>query len=316
MKKTIILIAMLMLVSVSAYAEQKLVNITEDTIADDSYKPVAGKEFLVAVKLQDEVQGQDPQPVSGQTIQFQTSVGTLSDVEVITNIYGEAITWLRTDSTPDTAHTITTKVKDNNDITPVSITVKNIALPSGAPTADQLVADADANADKIKDITADIQVTSNAPWEGPVRQLKIWEKGEKQKVQEISPNPNTTITPEISITNQPEFVKDIVAYNQTSNIYAVKYRQKTQPNVFPFDMDYIDPVKGIIVSKSSYVKEGSTINKTLTEDSDFTLMNSIWVFQKEKQNVYNGVGVVQYNTVYQYSNIHINTGLPDSEFIQ
>ncbi len=96
----------------------------------------------------------------------------------------------------------------------------------------------------------------------------------------------------------------------------VKYKQKTQTDIFPFDLDNIDPVKGIIVGKASYLKNDGTVTKMITEDSYFTLMNNIWVFQKEKQKMYNGVGEIQYTTVYQYSNTQINTGLPDSEFNQ
>jgi outer membrane lipoprotein-sorting protein len=317
MKKIIIMIAIIMLMSVSAYGEQKLINITEDTIPEDSYRPVAGKEFLVAVKLVDvDSELNNENPISNEPIIFQTSIGSLSETEVVTNIYGEAITWLTTDTMPDTNHSITATVKDKPEVAAITIQVKDIALPQDTPTTEELISAVDATADKIQDIMADIQVTSNAPWEGPTRQLKIWEKGEKQKVQEISPNPKTTVRPEISTTNLPELTKDIVAYNQVSNTYVVKYRQNTQMDVFPFDMDCIDPIKGIIISKASYLKNNNTVIKMITEDSDFTLMNNIWVFQKEEQKAYNGVGELQYTTVYQYSNIQINTGIPDSEFSQ
>ncbi len=182
MKRIVILIAMLMLISVNTYAAQKLINITEDTIPEDSYRPVAGKEFLVAVKLVDvDVELNTEQPISNEPIIFQSSIGTLSETEVTTNIYGEAIIWLTTDTMPDTSHSITANAQNKPEITPITIEVKNIALPQDAPTAEELVAAADTNADKITDIIADIQVTSNAPWESPSRQLKIWEKERNRK---------------------------------------------------------------------------------------------------------------------------------------
>lgn len=300
-----------------AFAEQKLVNITEDTLAQDSYRPVAGKEFLVAVKLVDvDTETNTEQPVSNETIMFQTSVGTISWSEVVTNIYGEATAWLTTSDIAGTTHIISVQVKDKLEIAPITIEVQNIALPQGSPTAEELIQQVEDNTNKIKDIMADIQVTSNAPWESPSRQLKIWQKDEKYKIQEILPNPKTTVRPELTITNPPEFIKEIVAYNQGNNIYIVKYRQKEQTERLPLSLDYIDPNKGVIIAKAYYLKEDTLVTKMLTEDSDFVFANNIWIFQKEEQKMYQGLRELLYTTTYDYTNIQVNTGLLDSEFQQ
>lgn len=315
MKRIISIVVILMMVSISAYAAQKINNITEDTLSEDSYRPVGGKDFLVAVKLVDVDANNLEQPVSTQIIQFQTSAGTLSETEVKTNFYGEAITWLKTDIDPDKDHTITAKVKDNNNITPISITVRNAILPEGGPTAEELAQQVDNNASKVQDYKADIYMTSNATWTTPEKQLKIWTKGNKYKVQEISPTPEISIRPEISVT-PPTLIKDLVAYNKTKTIYKIQNKEASQQDRYPIEYIYVDSSKGIIVKKGSLLKNEGELHLFVSENTDFIDSGGIWIFQKAIETGYSSLSTISYTNTYQYSNIQVNTGIPDTEFVQ
>lgn len=304
-----------MMVSISAYAAQKINNITEDTLSEDSFRPVGGKDFLVAVKLVDVDANNQEQPVSTQIIQFQTSAGALSETEVKTSFYGEAITWLKTDIASDKTHTITAKVKDNNDITPINITVRNAILPEGGPTAEELAQQVENNANKVQDYKADIYMTSNATWSTPEKQLKIWTKGNKYKVQEISPNPEISIRPEISVT-PPTLTKDCVAYNKTKAIYKIQNKDSSQQDRYPIEYAYIDSSKGIITRRDSLLKNEGDLHLFVRESTDFIAFSDIWAFQKSVETGYSSLSNISYTNTYQYSNIQVNTGIPDSEFIQ
>lgn len=290
------------------YAAQTLINITEDTLAQDSYKPVAGKEFLVAVKLSEVVS-------ISEKILFTTNVGTLSETEVIVNIYGEAITWLTTSDIADTTHMITATVKDNPAVLPVTIEVQNIALPQNALTAEGLIQQVEDTNSKIQDIKGDITITSNAPWGNSTRVLKIWQKGEKQKVQEISPKPEVFIRP-IDTLQIPPMSKDVVAYNQSIGAYVVQTKEENRQQRYPVLYDFVDAAKNIIFKKLSYNEQDDVVSKFIIEDSDYAIISDCLVFQKEKQILYQGINGAAYIDEYQYSNLQVNTGILDSEFSQ
>ncbi len=312
MKKILMMIAMLMLVSVNAYAGQKLINITEDTIPEDSYRPVAGKEFMVAVKL---VDVDTEKPISSQPIIFQTSIGTLSETEVTTNIYGEAITWLTTGTMPDMTHSITASVKDNADIAPITIEVRNIALPLGAPTAETLQNQVKIEAKKIQDIIAEVDIITNEPWSAPAKKLKVWEKGDLLKVQEISPNPNVYIRPlPAPITTPPTINIDIIGYNSLGNTYIIYSKDLVQESRYPYYTDYIDNNRKLVVKKRSYLNEGQSINKMEICYDVYSQIDSIWVVKETRQIFYKGVVMNKYERKSVNTNILVNSGIPDTDF--
>src|SRR3989339_1675998 len=81
----------------------KLIKLTEDAITDDSYKPIAGKEKLLAAKVTDE----EGKGVFGAEVRFSiqdTDCGFIvistkeiitSEIAIKTNIIGEAIVFLK-----------------------------------------------------------------------------------------------------------------------------------------------------------------------------------------------------------------------------
>jgi outer membrane lipoprotein-sorting protein len=314
MKKMAIMVILGLLVfAMPALAEQKLINITEDTLAEDSYRPVAGKEFLVAVKLVEEIEGQE-QAVSSETIQFQASMGSLSDTEVTTNIYGEAITWLTTDTTPDTSYSISASVKDKPEVASITIQVRNIALPQGSPSAEELIQKVEENSSKIQDMKADIEITTNSPWDSSLVKLRIWKKGNKYKAQEISPNPNIYNRPVLAPPSPMAITREIAGYNPSRQVYKISAKNSSQGEKFPLYYDFVDTGKEIIIKKENYLQGDSDIHKIVIEDSSFTTIDGIQIFQDEEETVFEGINKIRYQTQMKYTNIQLNSGMPDSEF--
>jgi outer membrane lipoprotein-sorting protein len=181
-------------------------------------------------------------------------------------------------------------------------------------TVDDIIAKVNANDEKIQDIKADITVTSNAPWMASESHLKIWIKGNKQKVEEISPNPGVYIRPVISEVDPSTFMdRTIISYNSANNIYAIKSKANNQTEEYPYEIDYIDYNKGVIIKTEYHLKENNFETIQIKEYSDFIQIGDIWGFQKEVERIYAG-GDLLYTTTNIYSNIQINTGMLDSVF--
>jgi parallel beta-helix repeat protein len=181
-------------------------------------------------------------------------------------------------------------------------------------TADDVIAKVVANDRLIKDAMADVTMTSNAPWFPPTMQLKLWEKGDKQKVQEISPEPGVYIRPSADGGSMVNMVKTIISYDSTINIYVIKSIQESQTEEYPYQIDYIDYNKGVVTKSERYIKDGDYIAHFITEYSDFVNINGIWGFQTMAETAYDNAGNQLYGITSSYSNIQFNTGIPDSAF--
>jgi len=314
-RMVIMVILCLLALAVPALAEQKLVNITEDTIPDNSYRPVAGKEFLVAVKLVDVDVNNQEQPVSNETVQFQTSAGMISEAEVISNIYGEAITWLTTSATADITHSITASVKNKPEINQITIEVKNIALPQDAPTAEELTIHVQTEVSKIQDMIAEVDITTNEPGRPPVQKLKVWEKGDRLKVQEIFPNSGIYVRPAFFPPAQiPQIERQIIAYNPVGKIYVISSKEESQADRLPLHLDYIDAASNVIIWNKVFLQEIGNINIISREFKQYTQVNNIWITKETIDAKYQCISTKQYEKRSLKSNININTGISDSEF--
>ncbi len=76
-------------------------------------------------------------------------------------------------------------------------------------------------------------------------------------------------------------------------------------------MDY---TKGVVIRTEYYSMTADEIDLYVIEDSDFIQIDDIWVFQKETETLYKNLTEIAYTTTNVYSNIQINTGIPDGEF--
>lgn len=278
-------------------------------ITDETQTPVPGATIPIIIKLTDAYNN----VIEDEQIDFSISqgTGTLSANSAITNYYGEATVNFTAPTTPETL----TQITANSATNPSTTTTFNITTsPSLTITINDIIAKVNTNDEKIQDIKADITVTSNTDFLPPTMQLKIWQKGDKQKVEEIYPESKVYIRPILSEVDPSTFMdRTIISYNSANNIYAIKSKANNQTEEYPYEIDYIDYNKGVIIKTEYYLRENNFETVQIKEYSDFTQIGDIWGFQKEVEKIYVG-GDLLYATTNIYFNIQINTGIPDSVF--
>lgn len=232
---------------------------------------------------------------------------------VTTNYYGETKVNLTVANTPNTL----TQVKASSQTVPSVTTTFNIITSAPlAVTVDDIINKVNYNDSKIQDIKADIYVTSNAEFLPPTMQLKIWQKADKQKVEEVSPTPQVKIRPPLETsTENVTMQREIISCDPSTNVYTVKTKRTGQTEEYPYQLDYVDYTKGVTLKTNYYSKEADdTITLYTIEDSNFIQINDTWVFQRETKTLYKNLSEIEYSTTNVYSNIQINTGIPDGEF--
>ncbi|RLC40328.1 MAG: hypothetical protein DRH49_07280, partial [Candidatus Coatesbacteria bacterium] len=156
-----------------------LIKITDETIT-----PVPGATIPIIVKLTDAYNN----AIQDEEIDFSITQGTgrLSANSATTNYYGEAYINFTAPATPETL----TQIIATSYTNPTATTTFNITTSQTLTiTIDDIITKVNANDEKIQDIKADITVTRKAPFLPPEMQLTIWQKGDKQKVEEIYPEP-------------------------------------------------------------------------------------------------------------------------------
>ncbi|MDP3786412.1 MAG: Ig-like domain-containing protein [Candidatus Omnitrophota bacterium] len=285
-------------------------------ITDGTITPVPGATIPLIVKLTDS----NNNPIQNETINFQviSGAGTLSGVDVIpeqagiqtpTNYYGEA----KVNLTCPNLGLVTTQVKASSLTVPSVTATFNITTSASLTiTVQDIIDKVNYNDSKIQDLKADIQVTSNVAWSSPIAQLKIWIKGNKQKIEEISPNPAVYIRPVIDGTINMD--KQILFYDTGLNIYVIKIKKQGQADEYPYILHHIDYAKGTIVKTEYHILQNDYETTAISEYSDFVQINEAWGYQKQIDRTYGQGGQLLDTTTKIYSNIQINTGIPDSEF--
>lgn len=280
-------------------------------ITGDNQTPAPGAQIPLIVKLTDAYDNF----ISDEEINFAIvqGAGVLSSAGAPTNCYGEANVNFTAPMTPKTQTQISAQAALNPS---AAYALFNITTsPALTVTAGDIIAKVNANDEKIKDIQADIIVTSNADFLPPEMHLKIWQKGGRQKVEETYPEHETKIRPLLETSaGNIEMDRQIISCGPGSNIYAIKTRQHGQAEEYPYQIDYVDYTKGVIVMTEYYSNSGDEIDLYAIEDSDFILINDVWVFQRETEILYKNLNEIVYTTINIYSNIQINTGMSDEEF--
>ncbi len=279
-------------------------------LTNESVTPVPGATIPIIVKLTDAYNN----AIQDEQIDFSISqgTGTLSANSATTNYYGEASVNFTAPVTPETVTQITASLSTDPAVTTTfSITTSEPLIV----TIDDIITKVNANDEKIQDIKADIYVTSDADFLPSEMQLKIWQKGDKQKVKEISPEPQVKIRPPLETsTENVEMQREIISYDSASNIYVIKTKEQGQTEEYSYEIDYVDYTKGVVIKTKYYSKTADEIDLYVIEDSDFVQIDDIWIFQKESETLYKNLTEIEYTTTNVYSNIQINTGIPDWEF--
>ncbi|MDD5681220.1 MAG: hypothetical protein PHI59_08295 [Candidatus Omnitrophica bacterium] len=221
----------------------------------------------------------------------------------------------------------TGKIEDQND-KPAVVTEDrdqaiNISPPETQPkrpaapvTVDEIIARVAANDSLIKDVKADIDIKSDAPWQSPESHGKIWIKGNKQKIQEISPKPGVYVRPRMGMLKSGDlsFKQEIISHDPETNMYAIKSKKTGQIKECPYIVHYVDFDKGVVV-KIEYHKEQDNFRTTsVSEYSDFVRKDNAWGYMKQVDKMYGRDNELLNTTTMTYSNVQLNTGIPDSEF--
>ncbi|MFH1248478.1 MAG: Ig-like domain-containing protein [Candidatus Omnitrophota bacterium] len=277
-------------------------------ITDENITPVPGATIDLIVKLTDQYNN----PIQDEQINFQviSGDGTLSSPTSTTNYYGEA----KVNLTCPNVGLVLTKIQASSNTNPSVTATFNITTSAPlAITVDDIINKVNSNDSKIQDIKADITVTSNAPFLPPTMQLKIWQKGEKQKVEEIYPESKVYIRPAPIASG--EFIsmgKEIVTYDAITQTYILKLKRVGQMEEYPYELNYVDYNKGIIYKVEHIMKNGDYEFRFIREASNFIQLNDAWIFQKIVEITYDGQSKERYRTESIYTNIQVNTGIPDS----
>ncbi len=276
-------------------------------LTDENIHPVPGAGIELVAKL---VDGNN-NPIQGEKVSFQiiSGGGSLSGPSAITTELGIAKAHFTTSFSVNRTTQIKTQLTSNSAISTIFI-VTTSELPQAS--IDEVLAKVEANDSLIHDVTADIHVTSNEPWMAPESYLKIWIKGNKQKVEEISPNPGTYIRPVIS--GAIDLDRELLSYNSSTAVYAIKSKGKGQTEPYPYIVHYIDYAKGVIIKTEYHIRENNFETTSVSEYTDFIRINGAWGYQTQTDKIYGEDNQLLYTTTNAYSNIRINTGILDNEF--
>ena len=292
-------------------------------ITDNSVTPVPGATLPLIVKLTD----QNNNPIPDENINFQITqgTGTLSATQALTTYYGETKVTLNASANPsETTQVIATSATNSN----LSVTFNITTSPATTLTFNDIMAKVKQNEDKIQDLMADVTVTSNDPNSYPEEQFKLWMKGNKSKVQDLSPIQKTSIIettsdsvklngqPFLSVVEgetDPNITRTDTIESSSGDIYVLKTVVTSTDGFEETTRYYVDYAKGVFVKTEDEYKD-----QDIKEFSEITystvLMGDIWVMNGTVTKVKDFLENQEYTTTETRSNIIINSGIPDSIF--
>jgi len=287
MKKIILVIGMLVF-SQLCFSELtqdtthhfKLIKLTEDAITDDSYKPIAGKEKLLAVKVVDE----SGKGVFGAEVRFEIVAGGGYFIESLTddkknkiiirraNLYGECNIVYKLSEIPErnTVKVSITKTGESIEIKFDSIILENKKIKNTFRKINE-------NDSKIGETEENIQETKGNQKKRHNKK-KNYAKGMFFKLVDI---------PDEQLNDW-----DIIAYNQKSKVKVIRYRNQKQETIFPMTYYIVDGNKGIVIREERYIQIGIVgLYKDVIENSDwqFNSEKKAWISNYNRRIFYKGL---------------------------
>jgi hypothetical protein len=258
---------------------------------------------------------QNPIAESPMAVSIDSGFGTIMTDSVLTNESGEASVLFQTDTTVEDTARIRFQSLSESALA-VVYTIRTHTDTQQVTVAD-IMEKVDDSAARIHDFRADVTVTSTADYVPPRATMHIWQKGDLQKVEQYTPEPKVFIRPQpesYSGPLPPATVRRIHSFDAHNNIYGIKTTEENQTAPYPFELDYVDYEKGVIIKTEYYEGEDALEYKWVIEHADFTLLNGCWVFRTTRESFYDSAGTLLSSTENKYSNLQINTGIPDSVF--
>ncbi|OGS44367.1 MAG: hypothetical protein A2539_02460 [Elusimicrobia bacterium RIFOXYD2_FULL_34_15] len=281
MKKIILVIGLLVFVQLGwseltqdTTHQLKLIKLTEDAITDDSYKPIAGKEKLLAVKVVDPStpdgrsgQGESGKGVFGAEVRFSiqdkdcgfivvsTREAQTNEIIIRTNIIGEAIVFLKVSDTKNTV--LTSQVVRlyspqaflvNKPTEKVIWNIQTTELPERIERNFWHKAIKD-NENKLQSYKANLEIDSNESGQPSKRTMKL-EKRLNQKLKVTDKGKSYETNPE-NFWYPPLYDTEPIAYNQKTKTLIVRNILK-DGNLYPYRLLYVDFPGGIIIKEERY----------------------------------------------------------------
>ncbi|MFH1778792.1 MAG: Ig-like domain-containing protein [Candidatus Omnitrophota bacterium] len=290
-------------------------------VSDDTITPVPSATVDLIVKLTDA----NNNPIPNENINFQITQGTgiLSATQAATTYYGEAKVTLTTSVNPNE----TTQVTATSATNPNLSVVFNITT-SQATTLNfnDVMNRVNENGNRIQHFMADVVKTSDEPGIPSEEGYKIWQKGSKTKIQLLYPEQRSYIiertqdsinlngVPFLTIEDQGGTAMTTTDSIESfsGDIFVLK-RSSISPNFQQITKVYVDYSKGVITKV--YSEYSSEVGKgKFEEERSYILIDEIWVadniIKKSESLIDNSV----YTTTEGFSNIILNSGIPDSVF--
>lgn len=314
----------------------KLIKLTEDATAEDSYRPIAGKEKLLAVKVVDD----EGKGVYGAEVKFEIISG---NGELISNTTSQVSQVSITEkSTPngtigiiiiaDEQLQIINKVKasllsDNSQN--VEFTFQTIGLPKQLEKRNLLL-EAWQNDRKLhENCIEEWETESDAFWTTGTE----WQKKGNKNIQRIrrtrkGDNVKTeTIYPVVKVTGRkrsgvpkPVTAPDLekIAYNSIRNECVLVHRNSPKEKLSDFELTYIDCEKMVIVREERIKIKGTIIFKRYITEylswEKYPEIRNIWGTMKQTEKTYADYDKLTDTTVRTYTKREVNKKIQDSEF--
>ncbi|OGW95340.1 MAG: hypothetical protein A3K16_01450 [Omnitrophica bacterium RIFCSPLOWO2_01_FULL_45_24] len=290
-------------------------------VSDDSINLIPEATIDLIVKLTDT----NNNPIPNETINFQITQGngTLSSPTAVTTNYGEARTTLTTPNPNET-----TQITASSASNPTLTATFNIATSQAVNlTFDEVMAKVNENGNKVQDFSADVVKLSDEPGAAPEERYKLWKKGAKSKIQLTYPEQRSYLmertqnsinldgkpflTTEGSSQGTGAAVSKIVE-SASGDTYVLQVSIKT-PKSQELTRTYVDYSKGVTTRVSSEVSNEFT-KSSFEKEYSHILVSGIWLPEKITTKTTNFIDNTVHTKTETFSNITVNSGIPDSFF--
>ena len=332
MKKTITIFLFLLLnqlcfseLTQNTTHQMKLIKLTEDAITDDSYKPIAGKEKLLAVKVTDE----EGKGVFGAEVKFEIVAG---DGELLSNSTASATTSSIIQQTMLSGETFVVlrglneglcKVKASlldkpSEFVEFTIDFLNVSKETlKEATAGKLWKRWNGMSESFKTRRETIETTSNVPWSPKKQRMRTIRKGEKSKTEEIAENGKIKKR-HLSKRKKSMSIPrdwDMVAYNKTEQKAIFRFRPDKSSFV-PCKYYTFDITKGLLLEEDHWIHTGATAVRVITKYNDYQRQKghpNIWLWTEKEEIYLKNLSEPQYTTTPRVTDREIDIPIADKE---
>ena len=183
------------------------------------------------------------------------------------------------------------------------------------------------NGNKVLDFSADVIKISDEPGAAPEEIYKLWKKGDKSKIQLTYPEQRSYIIERtqnsINLNGVPFLVTagagqstgstvSKIVESSSGDTYVLRILIKTSDSQ-ETTRTYVDYSKGVITRVSSEVSNESA-KSDFEKGYSHVFVSEIWLPEKVTTVTTNFVDNAVHTKIETFSNIIVNSGIPDSFF--